>query len=123
MEDMTMQTETTQATCVNCGHTGDHDDNDGFCKVCGEFAAGRKSIKADNGRTYEIIKRQTADDMEAAGLDNVARTMRENYIVADLHVRNARSGREHLVYERLVKTLHVNGPATRELVFQYVVAL
>lgn len=80
-------------------------------------------IKADNGRTYEIITRKTADDMEADGLTNVARTMRENHIVADLHVRNARSGREHLVYERLVRTLHVHGPATRTLVFQYVVSL
>ncbi len=80
-------------------------------------------IKADNGRTYEILTRTTADQMEADGKPNVARTMRENFIVADLHVRNARSGREHLVYERLVRTLHVNGPATRELVFQYVVSL
>ena len=81
------------------------------------------SITADNGRTYEIISRTTADQMEADGRPNVARTMRENYIVADLHVRNARSGREHLVYERLVKVAHVNGPTTRELRFQYVVSI
>lgn len=81
------------------------------------------TIKADNGRSYEIIGRDTADDMDAKGLSNVARVMRENFIVADLHVRNARSGREHLVYERLVKTYHVGSPTTRELVYQYVVSL
>lgn len=27
-----------QDACVNCGHTGDHDDNNNFCKVCGRSA-------------------------------------------------------------------------------------
>ena len=82
-----------------------------------------KAIKADNGRTYQIEERRTADDMEVAGNANAARTMRKSFIVADLVVRNARSGRLHLVYERLVKVAHVSGPTTRELRYQYVVAL
>ncbi len=44
------------------------------------------TIKIEN-ITYEIVKEQTAEDMEARNLHNIARMMRENKIEAQLHLK------------------------------------
>lgn len=63
----TTGTENTQAACTNCGHTGDHDDNGGFCKVCGLSATVPAQYVAKCDECKQDLRRVATVREAAAG--------------------------------------------------------
>jgi hypothetical protein len=52
-----------------------------------------------NGITYNIVCRRNADDMEACGFKNTARTMRENGIAYDLILQRPRGKKFYAIVQ------------------------